>query len=148
MENDHYAFILVADQKYWNRLRQPTQPIKQIRFFVRKNQVAPTQTKKLLFYVKKPHMQILGTADFTERIVGDTQELWSKYGAESFFESQNEYSAFAQGNKKMTFIHFGNFEELADPKPKETVAGALGSLVWFRPRYVSRETAELLTGKV
>ena len=93
-------------------------------------------------------MQILGTADFTERLVGDTQELWNKYGAESFFESLDEYNAFAQGNKKMTFIHFENFEELADPKPKETVAGALGSLVWFRPRYVNRETAELLTGKV
>ena len=145
MENPHYAFILVIDEKYWKRLCQSQTQGKQINFFVRKNSVAPTQTNRLLFYVKKPRMQILGAADFAERIVGDAEDLWSRFGAESFFESIDEYRAFARGNRKMTFIRFENFKEVADPKPKETVTKVLGSLVWFRPRYVSQQTAELLT---
>ena len=86
----------------------------------------------------------MGAADFSERIVGDAEDLWSQFGAQSFFESIDEYRAFARGNRKMTFIRFENFKELANPEPKETVTKLLGSLVWFRPRYVSQQTAELL----
>lgn len=146
MENLHYAFILVIDGEYWNRLCQSNRQGKEIRFFVRRSAVAPTQAKRLLFYVEK-RMQILGAADFAERIVGDAEELWDQFGAKSFFKSVDEYRAFVKDNKKMTFIRFEHFEELADPKPKETVVSALGSLVWFRPRYVSQQTAELLEGK-
>ena len=148
MENSHYAFVLVTDEKYWKRLCQSQSQGKQINFFVRKNSVGPKQTNRLLFYVKKPHMQILGTADFAERIVGDVKDLWSKFGAESIFDSIDEYRAFAKENRKITFIRFENFKEIADPKPKETVTRLLGSLVWFRPRYVSQQTAEQLEGKI
>ena len=48
----------------------------------------------------------------------------------------------------MTFIRFENFEEFAEPKPKEAVAAVLGSMVWFRPRYVNQQAAQLLVGKV
>jgi predicted transcriptional regulator len=145
VENEHYAFVLVADEKYWNRLSQGSQQGKQIHFFVRKSQVGPTEAKKLLFYVKKPRMQILGTADFAERITGDAEELWNMHGSESFFESFDEYKAFAEGRKKMTFIRFQNFLEIANPKPKETVTRVLGSLVWLKPRYVSQQSADMLT---
>jgi len=145
VEDEHYAFLLVAEEKYWNRLVHDNQKSKQIRFFVRKRQVGPTEAKKLLFYIKKTQKQIRGTADFVERITGDAEELWNQYGSESFFESFDEYKAFADGRKKMTFIRFQNFVEIENPKPKEMVARVLGSLVWLRPRYVSQQSANLLT---
>jgi predicted transcriptional regulator len=146
MENSRFGFIAVIDGEFWNRLCQSNKQGNKISFFVRRNTVAPTQTKRLLFYVEK-RMQILGAADFEGRTVGDAEELWDQFGAKSFFESVDEYKSFVGSNKKMTFIHFENFEEIADPKPKETVVSLLGSLVWFRPRYISQQTAELLEGK-
>ncbi len=88
------------------------------------------------------------TADFIERATGAAEDLWSKYGAESLFESPEEYLAFADGRTKMTFVKFSNFRELAQPAPKETVVGVFGSLIWFKPQYVNQKTAELLTGEV
>ena len=145
METDHYAFVLVLDQKYWSRLCERTRAGKETHFFVRGNAVAPLDAKKLLFYVKKPKMQILGTADFVERIVGEPGDLWNQHGAQSIFETQEEYQAFAGDRKQLTFIRFNNFTELANPKPKETLTSILGSMVWFNPKYVSQKTAEQLT---
>jgi len=147
VQDEHYAFILVADEKYWNRLRQRQQTGKETHVFVRKNLVGPTEARKLLFYVKK-QKQIRGVADFVERLTGDHEELWKKFGAESFFESFDEYQTFAEGRKKMTFIRFNNFTELANPQPKETLTSVLGSLVWFRPKYADQKITELLTAEV
>jgi predicted transcriptional regulator len=112
---------------------------------VRKNQVAPKQAQQLLFYVKKPVMQIRGVADFIERLTGPAEELWAKYGGESCFESFEEYNEFSQGRLEMTFVRFTNFTELENPKPKETVKNLLGSLQGFRGKYVNFETASQLT---
>jgi predicted transcriptional regulator len=147
MENLHYGFALVVNGKYWSHLCQNHNQPQKIKYFVRKGAVAPTQTEKLFFYVAK-RMQVLGTADFVERIVGDTSELWSMFGAQSLFESVDEYRAFAGGSRKMTFIHFENLMQFADPKPKADVVRALGSLVWFRPRYVSESNANLLAENI
>ena len=48
----------------------------------------------------------------------------------------------------MTFIRFENSQAYADPKPKNEIIRVLGSLVWFRPKYVSESNAELLGGNV
>lgn len=146
VENQHYAFILVADEKYWNKLCERLQTAKETHAFVRKNLVAPVAAEKLLFYVKKPAMQIRGVADFLERQTGDFEELWRKYGAETCFGDFEEYRAFALGRQRMTFVRFKNLLELANPFPKEVTTSILGSLMWFRGRYVSAEVAEQLTG--
>lgn len=144
MENEHYAFVLVVDQKYWDRLCDRTRAGKETHFFVRGSQVGPLSTNKLLFYVTKPKMQVLGTADFVERIVGDPQELWNQYGAQSIFDSPEEYQALAANHKQVTFIKFANFAEIPNPQPKEAVNSFLGSLSWFKPKYVNQKTAEAL----
>ncbi|MBM4400412.1 MAG: hypothetical protein FJ045_00500 [Crenarchaeota archaeon] len=97
-----------------------------------------------MFYVKKPVMQIRGAADFIERLTGDYDELWRKHGAESCFESFEEYCAFAQGREMMTFVRFKNFRELENPKPTEAIRSILGSLQGFRGKYVNLATAEQL----
>ena len=145
MNRERYAFILIADEKYWNRLRERNKASSGIHTFVRKSKVAPKTAQKLLFYVKKPVMQIRGIADFIERLTGESGELWRKYGAESCFETFEEYCAFAQGRTMMTFVRFKNFTELENPKPTEVIRSILGSLQGFRGKYVNLETAKQLT---
>jgi predicted transcriptional regulator len=144
MNREHYAFILIADEKYWNRLRERNKTTREIHAFVRKNQVGPKNAQRLLFYVKKPVMQIRGAADFIERLTGNHEELWRKHGAESCFESFEEFCAFAQGREMMTFVRFKNFTELENPKPTEAIRSILGSLQGFRGKYVNLATAEQL----
>jgi predicted transcriptional regulator len=144
MKQERYAFILVADEKYWNKLCERNQVSGGIHAFVRKSQVAPKNTQKLLFYVKKPVMQVRGVADFIERLTGDSGELWRKYGAESCFESFEEYNAFAKGRTMMTVVRFKNFVELENPKPAKALRSILGSLQGFRGKYVNLATAKQL----
>ena len=146
-EVPHHAFILVTNKEYWKKLSEGRKDGETICYFIRKNQVGPAKVKELLFYVSKPSMQVLGTADFASRTTGDSQDLWEKYGKNSFFESANEYMAFAEGRRKMTFIRFENFLQISSPLPKEALRSLLGSLVWFRPRFVDKQTAESLIGK-
>lgn len=141
VEHENYAFILTVDEKYWNRLCQ--RKTAQTHVFILKSQVAPLQAEKLLFYVvSAEHKQILGVADFLERITGDFLDLWGKFGSESCFESFEEYKTFASGRETMTYIRFNNFRELSDPKTSEEVAEILGSLHRFNVvRYLDRESA-------
>lgn len=141
MKRERYAFILIADEKYWNRLRERNKASSETHAFVRKSKVTPKTAQKLLFYVKKPVMQIRGIADFIERLTG---ELWRKYGAESCFETFEEYYAFAQGRTMMTFVRFRSFVELENPKTTEVTRSILGSLQGFRGKYVNLATAKQL----
>jgi predicted transcriptional regulator len=145
MKHERYAFILIADEKYWNRLCERNKASSGIHAFVRKSKVAPKNAQKLLFYVKKPVMQVLGIADFVERLTVDSGELWRKHGAESCFETFEEYCAFAQGRTMMTFVRFKNFVERAKPKTTEATRSILGSLQGFRGKYVNLATAKQLT---
>ena len=67
MKRERYAFILIADKKYWNKLCERNKVNEGTHVFVRKSKVAPKTAQKLLFYVKKPVMQVKGIADFVER---------------------------------------------------------------------------------
>jgi predicted transcriptional regulator len=144
MEHERYAFILIADEKYWNMLCERNRASSGTYAFVRKSKVAPKTAQKLLFYVKKPVMQVRGIADFVERLTGDSGELWRKHGAESCFETFEDYCAFAQGRTVMTFVRFKNFVELETPKTTEATRSILGSLQGFRGKYVNLATTKQL----
>ena len=144
MKTERYAFILIADEKYWNKLCERNKTSSGIHVFVRKSKVAPKNAQKLLFYVKKPVMQVLGIADFIERLTGDSSELWRKHGAESCFETFEEYCTFAKGRTTMTFVRFKNFAELKNPKTTQTTRNILGSLQGFRGKYVNLATTKQL----
>ena len=117
----NYAYILTVDEKYWNRLCQRNSARIGTHVFIRKNQVAPKEAEQLLFYVTRKK-QILGAADFLERLTGNYEDLWEKFGSESCFESFEEYQSFADGRIMMTFIRFSNFREIVNPKSKEEVS--------------------------
>jgi predicted transcriptional regulator len=141
VKSERYAYVLTVDEKYWNRLCQGNENTFKTHVFIRKNQVAPKQVKLLLFYVTKKR-QILGTADFVERLTGNYEEFWEKFGRESYFESFQEYKDFAEGREMMTFIRFSNFKEIVDPKSKEELFKVLGTLQSFGAgKYLDEETA-------
>ena len=146
LEDCRYAFILISDVKYWNRLCEQNRNREGIQAFVRKNHVGPVATQKLLFYVKRPMMQIRGVADFIERLAGDYEELWKKYGGESCFESFNEYCTFIHNRRIVTFVRFKNFMELKHPVTSDVIAKVLGlPKVPRGGKYINRETANQLT---
>jgi predicted transcriptional regulator len=144
MKHERYAFILIADEKYWNMLCERNRASSGTYSFVRKNKVAPKNAQKLLFYVKKPVMQVRGIADFVERVAGDSGELWRKHGSESCFETSEDYYSFAQGRTAMTFVRFKNFVEIETPKTTEATRSILGSLQGFRGKYVNLATTKQL----
>jgi predicted transcriptional regulator len=90
-------------------------------------------------------MRILGGAVFLERLTGQTQELWAKYGAETCFKSYAEYNEFVQNRIDATFVRFRDFYTLDDPKSTEEIHTILGNLQGFRGKYVNKETADQLT---
>ncbi len=113
--DEHYGFILISDVKWWEKLCQRTKSHHSVHAFVRRNLVGPLYAEKLLFYVKRPFMQIRGVADFVERVAGGAKELWEKYGDETCLNSFEEYVKFLGGREKATFIRFTNFQELGAP---------------------------------
>lgn len=146
MPNECYAYILISEEKWWNRLCERNRNSNRIRVFVRRNRVGPIRTQKLLFYVKKPIMQIRGVADFIERLAGDYRELWNMYGDETYLKTFNEYISFLKGRKIATFIRFTNFRELDSPVSMKVIRKVLGVLTIPRGgKYLNRETANQLT---
>jgi len=146
LPNECYAYILISDEKWWNRLCERNRNNNEIRVFVRRNRVGPLKTEKLLFYVKKPIMQIRGVADFVERLAGDYKELWNMYGDESYLETFDEYVSFLKGRKTVTFIRFSNFRGLDSPVSMKVISKVLGVLTIPRGgKYLNRETANQLT---
>ena len=144
--NEHYGFILLSDEKWWNRLCERSRSGSRTHAFVRRSLVGPVETQKLLFYVKRPAMQIRGIADFIERVAGDYKELWSKYGSETCLKSLEDYLDFLQGKRKVTFIRFTNFCEFEVPVSIEAITKVLG--VPRMPRggkYINREMVNQLT---
>lgn len=143
MVSERYAYVLSVDGKYWNRLCQRNKAALGTHVFIRKSQVAPKQAGQLLFYVTgAKKKQILGVADFLERLTGNFEDLWQMFGGESCFESFEEYKTFAAGREMMTFIRFNNFRELSNPKSKEEVVRVLGSLHRFSVgKYLDKNSA-------
>lgn len=146
MVDEHYGFILLSDEKWWNRLCERSRGGNQTHSFVRRSLVGPVETKKLLFYVIRPAMQIRGIADFTERVAGDYKELWSKYGSETCLKSFEDYLDFLQGKSKVAFIRFTNFRVFEVPVSMETITKVLGVLRVPRGgKYINREMVNQLT---
>jgi len=145
MPNERYVYILLSEEKWWNRLRNRNRDNSQIHSFVRRSRVGPLRTQKLLFYVNNPVMQIRGVADFIERLVGDYKELWEMHGDETCFKTFDEYVIFLRGRKTATFIRFTNFRELTDPMSMEMIRKVLGIVrMPSMGKYLNREIANHL----
>jgi len=141
--SERHAYILINDEKWWNRRLSQNRAGKKIHAFVRRGTVGPKNARFVLFYVKHPLREIRGVGEFIERIKGEADELWNDYGQETVFNSYKEYMEFLQGRTKTTFIRLKDIRELSSPIPLKTVLGMLG--VNRMPRggkYISKEVFE------
>jgi predicted transcriptional regulator len=147
MSDGRYAFVLLSDEKWWKRLCESNIDDDKTRIFVRRNRVGPVAVEKLLFYVKRPLMQIRGSADFVERLSGNYRELWDLYGGETCLKDFKEYVNFLGGREHATFIRFKNFRELEVPISMDVIKKILGvQIIPRNGKYINRETAnQLLT---
>jgi len=145
MSEEHYTYILVEHEKWWNSRYSKKQEGLNTQAFVRRGKVGPKDAKTLLFYVKLPVGEIRGYGDFLERISGTADELWNMHGSETVFESRDEYDSFVEGRSKVTFIRFKNLQELEKPIGWKDLSTALG--IKKMPnggKYLSRETVNSL----
>lgn len=116
--------------------------------FVRRGRVGPKEASKILFYVKHPVKAVKGSGNFFERITGTSDDLWNLYGAETVFETKDEYDTFVGGRNKVTFIRFKGMEEFEDPVTFDVVYAATGLRQMPRGgKYLSRETVNSMLGK-
>ncbi len=140
-----FAYILLTQEKWWNRRVAQNRAGKNNQVFVRKNTVGPVKTKLLLFYVNHPVRAIMGVGDFEERVVDEVERLWSKYSGETIFESHDEYMEFIRGRTKATFIRFRNMRELNPPIPLNMLLQVIGcSRLPRSGTYLSEETVNRL----
>ena len=141
MTEEHYAYLLVEDEKWWNRRWDQRQKGSDTQTFVRRGKVGPKDAKAVLFYVKLPVGEIRGYGDFMQRVTGTADELWNKHGSETVFESRDEYDNFVVGRSKVTFIRLQNLQKLEKPTGWKDLSATLG--IKKMPnggRYLSRET--------
>jgi len=144
--SERYAYVLLTAEKWWNRRCNQRKMGKTFQVFVRRGMVGPLNAEVLLFYVKHPVREIRGKAEFVERVVGNIDELWNKYGDETVFESYSEYREFLNGRMKTTFIRFKNLQELTQPIPEKPFLQIIGggTMLPRSGRYISKEIASAL----
>jgi predicted transcriptional regulator len=143
--SERYAYILMDNEKWWNRLCSQNRAGKKLHAFVRKNVVGPKKAEMLLFYVTHPVKEIRGFGEFVERIVGDAEKLWNTYGSESCLNSYKEYKGFLKGRSKATFIRFKNLRELSPSIPASVVCKTLGiRRMSQNGRYINKKTTHEL----
>ena len=140
MTEKHYAYLLVEDEKWWNRRLDQRKKGSDIQTFVRRGKVGPIGAKAVLFYVKLPVGEIRGYGDFMQRVTGTSAELWNKHGHETVFESKEEYDSFVVGRSAVTFIRFQNLQKFGKPTGWKDLSKTLG--IKKMPnggRYLNRE---------
>lgn len=126
MTEEHFAYILVEDDKWWQRRCTRNKIGNSIHSFVRRGKVGPKEASKLLFYIKLPARQIKGIGEFVERITGSKDDLWNLYGSETVFGNKEEYQSFVQDRESVTMIRFRNLEELEKPIGFELLHATMG----------------------
>ena len=143
--SEHYAYILLSNEKWWNRLCNQKRRGKASHAFVRKGTVGPKKTELILFYVTYPFKEIRGVGEFVERVVGSDENLWKDYGRETCIKSFREYLDFLQGRTNVTFIRFGNLRILDKSISADFISRVIGSNRMPRSgRYINKKTTRKL----
>ena len=138
-----YAFIMMTKEKWWSRFVSDNHQGKQIQSYIQKGVAPPKHASIILFYVTKPAGSICGYAEFIERVVGDTMEIWRKYGKESVLRTDKEYGEFVGDKLQVSFVRFQDLCEARYALSREVVLASRGTERLSRKGfYIDRETAQ------
>ncbi|HXX88019.1 MAG TPA: hypothetical protein VEH86_06210 [Candidatus Acidoferrum sp.] len=144
-----YAFVMMTREKWWNRFIADHHDGKRKQSYVQKGAAPPKNVSLILFYVSRPVGEIAGHAEFVQRIVGDPDEVWKKYGEESVLRSESEYREFLGDQRQVSFIRFQNFVETRHGLPLIDLLALLGKRRLSRKGfYVDKETADKMVSQM
>ena len=91
MTNEHYAYMLTVDKKYWNRLCQRNSARIGTHVFIRKNRVATQRSKTSYCFMLQEKSRFWALPEiFLSVLTGNYEDSWEKFGSESCFESFEE----------------------------------------------------------
>jgi len=88
-------------------------------------------------------MQIRGLADFVERLKGDSEKMWARYGRVVSNQKKSTTPLFKERHGDIFEIGESHGTEPANNWGRDQPNTGLSS--GFRGKYVSRETAKALT---
>lgn len=136
---------MMIKDKLWQKFCNRHHNGKTVHSYVQIGLAPPKITTLLFFYVTKPVAEVSGYAEFIERKVGKTEELWKEYRDESVLDSAEKYSEFVKDTKLVSFVRFKNLKEATNPIPLNNFLLFLGvNRLARRGFYINRETAEKL----
>jgi predicted transcriptional regulator len=104
--SQRHGFVMMVMEKWWIEFRRRLQEGKKIHSFVIRGAGPPKGTELILFYVTKPVRAIAGYAHYIERVVGNQEDLWSRYGSESVLGSKSRYEQFVGNAAEVSFVRF------------------------------------------
>lgn len=113
--SERFAFVMMIREKWWVEFCRRSQEGEKVHSFVIKGAAPPKSTLLILFYVTKPVRAIAGYAHFIERVVGNPQELWSKFGGESVLGSKARYEEFVGDASEASFVRFKDLSVATNP---------------------------------
>jgi predicted transcriptional regulator len=143
--SEKYAFVMMIHEKWWNGFQQRSREGREAHSYVQRGVAPPKDAKFMFFYVAKPVAEIAGYAEFVERRVGETDEMWEALGNESVLSSKEVYDEFLKDCGKASFIRFKNLKEAIHPIALNNVLMLLGLNRFSRKGfYVDKGTAEKL----
>ena len=143
--SEGYTFVMMIQGSWWGQFRQRHQQGEEVHSYVQKGAGPPKETRLILFYVTKPVAKIAGYAEFIERKVGETDDLWNKFGPESVFNSKEKYDEFLRDYQKASFVRFKNLREAVNPIPLRDFLSLLGTKGWGRRGfYMDKGTTDKL----
>jgi predicted transcriptional regulator len=138
-----YAFVMMTKEKWWNRFVSDHHQGKQIQSYIQRGVAPPKNASIILFYVTKPAGNIAGYAEFIERVVGDTMEIWKKHGKESVLRTDKEYREFVGDKLQVSFVRFQNLCEARYALSRAAVLASKSTERLSRKGfYIDRETAQ------
>lgn len=143
--SEKYAFVMMIREKWWNDFRYRNRDGKAVHSYVQRGTGPPKDAKLILFYVAKPVGEIAGYAEFIERKVGETDEMWKVLGRESVLSSKKMYDEYLKDQGKVSFVRFKNLKEAAHPIALNSALMLLGLKRFSRKGfYVDKDQAEKL----
>jgi predicted transcriptional regulator len=138
------SLLMIRDQ-WWREFLVRLHQGRQVHSYVRRGLAAPEKTSMILFYLTKPAGEMAGYAEFVERITGDTDELWNRYGQETVLNSKEKYEEFIMDKSKVSFIRFKNLHVAVNPRQLDNILMLVGKKRLSRYGfYVDKEIADKL----
>jgi len=143
--NERYAFVMMVREKWWVEFLRRSHEGKKVHSFVVRGAAPPRGALLILFYVTRPVRAIAGYAHFIERVVGNSQELWSRFGGESVLGSEARYEEFVGNASQVSFVRFKDLNVAVNSVSLSRLLILLGAKRLSRKGfYVNKELSDTL----